>query len=264
MKTHRIIALSVAVGLIAGSVAVAQTSDSDLAKKTQNPVADLISLPLQNNFNTGVGIKDEMQYVLNIQPVIPTAISDDWNLINRVIVPVIYQPFIAPGLGEEWGVSDVIYQGFFSPREASDVTWGLGPVIQFPTATDPIFGSEEWAAGPTLVVLKMTGPWVVGSTLYNIWSFEDGSVNKFLWQYFVNYNFDSGAYLTSAPIITADWNADSSQRWTVPFGLGAGKILRVGGAPVNTSLHAYYNVEKPDLMGADWQIRFQVQFLFPK
>ena len=89
-------------------------------------------------------------------------------------------------------------------------------------------------------------------------------MNKFLWQYFVNYNFDSGAYLTSAPIITADWNADSSQRWTVPFGLGAGKILRVGGAPVNTSLHAYYNVEKPDLMGADWQIRFQVQFLFPK
>ena len=245
---------------------LAQDDAAELAKQTQNPVANLISLPLQMNFNLGAGPKDDLQYVLNIQPVYPTKLSDKWNLINRMIAPVMYQPELAPGVGEEWGLGDIVYEGFFSPLDSKTVTWGIGPIIQFPTATDPIFGADEWALGPALVALVMPGQWVIGATAYNVWSVDadpGNDVNFFLFQYFINYNLPSGAYLTSAPILTSNWEAESDNQWTIPFGLGAGKVFTVGKQPINTSLHAYYNVEKPELAG-DWQIRLQIQFLFPK
>ena len=261
-----VVCVAVLVLCVANQAVFGQDEEaSALAKATQNPVADLISLPLQSNFNTGVGGKDDLQYVLNVQPVIPTGISEDWNLINRLILPVMYQPEITPGVGKEWGLGNSVYQGFISPKEAKSVVWGVGPVVQIPTSTDDqLFGLGEWGLGPTLVALVMPGPWVIGSTIYNVWSVESSDVNLFLWQYFINYNFPNGAYLTSAPIITANWEADSDQRWTVPFGIGAGKVFKIGKQPINSSLQAYYNVEKPDLTGADWQIRLQFQLLFPK
>jgi hypothetical protein len=214
-----------------------------------------------------VGPGDDLQYVLNIQPVYPTPLNKDWNLINRAIQPVIYQPEPAPGLGSEFGLGDLVYQGFVSPLDSGDVTWGVGPVLQFPVATDDVLGTGKWSAGPALVALTMPKNWVVGALLYNVWSYagdgERRSVNSMLFQYFINYNFEGGAYLTSAPINTANWMADSSDRWTIPLGLGAGKVFQFGKMPVNCSAQAYYNVERPD-NGAEWQMRLQVQFLFPK
>ena len=261
-----LLAAAICVAML-GLNAVAQT-DAELAKQTQNPVADLISLPLQNNFNMGTGPGDEMQYTLNIQPVIPMPLGEDWNVIHRIIAPLMYIPELAPGVGKEWGFGDTLYEAFFSPKEPTrGITWGLGPIVQLPTAKNELFGSEEWGAGPALVALGMPGNWVIGSTIYNLWSLDadaGNEVNYLLWQYFVNYNLPSGAYLTSAPIITANWEAkDSDNRWTIPFGLGAGRIFRMGDMPVNTSLHGYYNVEAPE-NAADWQIRFQVQLLFPR
>jgi len=239
-------------------------SDSDLAKQTQNPIANLISLPLQNNFNFGVGPDDDMSYVLNVQPVIPTKIGENWNLINRVIAPLIYQPESVPGTGSEFGLGDTIYQAFFSPLDSGSITWGFGPVTQFPTASDPRLGTEDWAMGPAGVIVAMTGPWVVGATAYNIWGIDaDPNINFMLFQYFLNYNFSSGWYLTSAPIITANWEAESGNEWTVPFGLGAGKVVHLGKQPINTSLQAYANAERPS-GAAEWQLRLQFQFLFPK
>jgi hypothetical protein len=132
----------------AAGPALAQPDDDKLAKQTQNPIANLISVPLQNNFNFGVGPEDDLQYVLNIQPVVPVDLGEKFLLINRAILPVMYQPELAPGVGQDWGLGNLTYQGYFSPKsEGSSITWGVGPVLTFPTNTDDVFGSDKWAAG---------------------------------------------------------------------------------------------------------------------
>ncbi len=243
------------------------TSQLDLAKQTQNPVANLISLPLQNNTNFGIGPDDETQNILNIQPVWPFSLNEDWNLITRTILPVVSQPdILTGGEGRVNGLGDTTFTAFFSPKDSAKLTWGVGPVFLLPTATDDALGSDKWGAGASAVLLTMPGNWVVGSLFSNVWSFAgsgDQDVNLFTWQYFINYNLANGWYLTSAPIITANWEADSGNKWTVPFGGGVGKIFKIGKQPLNGQVSAYYNVESPDY-GADWQLRVQLQFLFPK
>ena len=249
------------------AVPVFAQEESGLAKKTQNPVSDLISVPFQNNFNFNVGPDNDMQYLLNIQPVYPMNLNEKWNLINRLIIPIINQPELVPGMGDEFGLGDIQYQGYLSPAKPGKVVWGVGPVLSFPTASDEVLGTEQWSAGPGAVVLTIRGPWVIGALINNIWSFagddDRADVNQGLLQYFINFNFPGGLYLTTAPIITANWEADSDNMWTVPFGGGIGKILRIGKLPINTQVAAYYNVEHPD-NGPEWQARFQFQFLFPK
>jgi hypothetical protein len=233
----------------------------ELAKAAQNPVADLISLPLQNNTNFDWGPDDDTQNVLNIQPVIPFQLSEDWNLITRTILPVISQP--VPGGDDEFGLGDTLFTGFFSPRESSGLIWGVGPAVLLPTSTDDALGAGEWGAGPAAVALTMTGPWVVGGLINNVWSFDSGEVNLMTFQPFVNYNLDGGWYLVTAPIVTANWEADSDERWTVPLGGGFGRTFRAGKLPLNCNLQYYNNVEHPTF-GAEWQLRIQVQMLFPK
>jgi hypothetical protein len=237
----------------------------DLARAAQNPVGDLISLPLQNNMNFDVGPADRTQNVLNIQPVWPITLSKSWNLITRTIVPVISQP--APGSERTNGLGDINFTGFFSPKQPGKIIWGVGPMLVFPTATDDVTGSDKWSAGPAVVVLTMPGQWVIGALVSNVWSFagddERDDVNNFLMQYFVNYNLPNGWYLTSAPIITANREAESGEQWTVPFGGGIGKVHRIGSQPINIQTQAFYNVETPTY-GAQWQWRLQVQLLFPK
>jgi len=241
-------------------------SSGDLAKAAQNPIANLISLPFQYNVNTGIGPEDETQSVLNIQPVWPVELNDKWNMITRTIAPVISQPDILTGEGRVNGLGDINFTAFFSPAMSGALTWGVGPALVFPTATDKVLGTDMWSAGASAVLLTMPGNWVIGSLFSNIWSVGgsgDNDVNLFTWQYFINYNLPNGWYLTSAPIITANWEADSDNRWTVPFGGGVGKVFKIGNQPVNGSISAYNNVETPE-NGADWQFRFQLQFLFPK
>jgi hypothetical protein len=249
------------------SLFAAEESASELAKKTQNPVADLISVPFQNNFNFGVGPGNDLQYVLNIQPVIPVRINAEWNLITRTIAPVIHQPEMTPGAGSTTGLGDINTSLFLSPAKPGKFIWGVGPILQFPTASDDDLGTDKWCAGPAAVGLVMSGHWVVGALANNIWSYAGDDnrpdVNQFLFQYFINYNLPDGWYLTSAPIITANWEAGSGNKWTVPIGGGAGKLVRIGRLPVNFQLQAFYNLEKPD-QAADWSLRFQFQFLFPK
>jgi hypothetical protein len=233
---------------------------SDLAKQAQNPIANLISLPLQNNTNFNVGPGDRTQNILNIQPVYPFSINEDWNVITRTILPVISQPL--PDGDRKNGLGDTSFSAFFSPKDSGKLTWGVGPVMLIPTSTDDSLGAGNWGGGLSAVFLSMPGNWVVGSLFSNVWAQD---VNLFTWQYFINYNIpnSNGLYLTSAPIITANWEADSDDRWTVPFGGGVGKIFKIGKQPLNGQVSAYYNAEKPD-SGADWQLRLQLQFLFPK
>jgi hypothetical protein len=241
----------------------AEDDATSLAKKLQNPVADLYSVPFQSNFNFGTGPEDKLQYILNIQPVLPQHIGARWNWIHRFIIPVIDQP--APV--DKTGLGDIQYQGFFSPAKPGALIWGVGPVLQVPTASDDQLGTEKWSAGPAAVALRMDGAWVCGVLANQIWSFAGDSdradVSQMLVQPFLNYNLGKGLAIGSSPVITANWEAPGGQEWTVPIGAQVSQILPIAKVPVNFLLGAYYNIEKPD-DGADWSLRFQITLMFPK
>ena len=255
--------------LLAASFAFAELSPEELAKIAQNPVGDLISVPFQNNTNFNYGPEEKTQNILNIQPVIPVSINKDWNVITRTILPVISQPQLAPNVSSQQGIGDTTFTAFLSPANPGHWIWGAGPVLQLPTHDNRELGNSNWGMGPSFVVLHLAhgDPWVYGVLMNNVWSLSEGKqggkYNNGLAQPFINYNFPSGLYLTSAPIVTVDWEARSSDKWTVPIGGGVGKIFHFGKLPVNSQIGAYYNVEKPEF-GADWQIRAQVQLMFPK
>jgi hypothetical protein len=198
----------------------------DLAKQTQNPVADLIRVPLQSNFHFGVGPNDGLLYILNIQPVIPFRLTNDWNLITRTIVPLISVPELGPGVGDTFGLGDIQLSLFLSPAKPHGIIWGVGPVVSFPSATDDALGTGKYSVGPTAAALAIEGPWVVGALVNNLFSVGGDSkrrdVNQMLVQPFINYNLPAGWYLTSSPMITADWKAAADQRWTVPVVAASG------------------------------------------
>jgi hypothetical protein len=249
-------------------LSAAEPSSDDLRKAAQNPMADLISVPVQNNINFGYGPLEKTQNITNIQPVIPFDLNEDWLIISRTIVPLISQPEFYEGQGRKFGLGDINQSLFIGPKKPGKIIWGAGSVFLLPTATDSRLGGKKWGAGPAAVALTMQGPWVIGGLVQNIWSFAGDSdrddVNQMLAQYFINYNLPNGWYLTSSPIITANWEADSDNRWTIPFGGGFGRLFRIGKFPVNTQIQAFYNVEKPDTLGPDWTLRFQIQILLPK
>jgi hypothetical protein len=262
------LAIGLATIVVAMPAGAAPTAE-ELAKMAQNPVANLISVPFQNNTNFNVGPLNGTQNILNIQPVIPISLNKDWNLITRTILPVITQPGSVPDQGSTTGLGDMQISAFLSPANAVGLIWGAGAIVQAPTHSDSQLGNKHWGLGPTAVALHLRpgDPWVYGALVNNVWSGgaggNDPSYNNFLLQPFVNYNLPGGVYLNSAPVITANWKAEGSQRWTVPLGGAVGKIFHFGPLPVNMQLGAYYNVIKPD-NGADWQLRFQMQFMFPK
>jgi hypothetical protein len=262
-------ALVLLLALGAAEAARADMSAEDLAKLAQNPVGNLISVPFQNNTNLNFGPDKGTQNILNIQPVIPISVDPDWNIITRTILPVISMPSLGPGTSSLNGVGDTVFTAFLSPANPGKWIWGAGPVVQIPTNSNSELGNKNWGLGPSAVVLHLDhgDPWVYGALFNNIWSVgsseQGGSYNNLLLQPFVNYNFPGGLYFTTSPIITANWKASGSQRWTVPVGGGVGKIFHLGKLPVNAQVSAYYNVVRPDNAG-NWQIRVQAQLMFPK
>jgi len=247
----------------------------DLAKASQNPIGDVVSLPLEVWHYDGIA-DGRSANMLIAKPVYPVNLGDV-NLINRLVVPYIgldsgssdgdFGLIDIPGIptGDN-GFGNIQYQAFFTPAQPGDVIWGVGPVFEFPSNTENL-GSDKWSAGIGAVALSMPGNWVIGGMLMNFWSFAGPSdaddVNKLVFQYFINYNLDDGWYLTSTPLITANWEADSDKRWTVPFGGGVGRLVKFGNQPVDFKLQAFSNVERPE-HGPDWSVMFAVKFLFPK
>jgi hypothetical protein len=247
--------------------------DDNLRAKIQNPIGSLISVPIETTVDFGA--PDGSALFISLQPVIPLQVGSV-NLINRTILPIIYAP--GPILGNPgnpspsqgssaFGLGDINHSVFLSPANPGKIIWGIGPAVSFPTATDSILGSGKWSAGPTAVVLTQPKPWSIGMLVANLWSFAGDSdrddVNQLISQAFITYNLSGGWSLTSEPVFTANWKADSSQRWVVPVGGGVGKLINIANKPVNLKLQSFYNVERPD--GApDWTMKFLVQFIFPK
>ncbi len=215
----------------------AEAATEQLQKAVQNPVASLISVPLQNNTNFNIASYDRTQNVLNIQPVIPVNVSQNWMVIARIIQPIVWQPYPNATTGGEFGFGDMNPSFFLSPRRPGKLIWGFGPAFVIPTATNTILGQGKFSLGPSLVALVQPEHWTLGALVNNVWSVAgSGSrppVNQMLLQYFINYNMKKSWYLSMSPIITANWMATSGNVWTVPFGGGIGRIMKLGFQPVN-------------------------------
>jgi hypothetical protein len=266
LARHRLVFITMLILCACVPPSWAQES-TDIAKQAQNPIASLISVPFENDFNPYTGINKEDSYVLEMKPVIPIRLSNDWTLITRTIIPVIQVPDLAPGVSGTSGLGDIQESLFLSPSKAGPVIWGAGPVVSIPTATENILGTKKLSVGPTVVVLRIQGHWLFGSLAQNLFSVAGPSgrpdVNQMLLQPFVNYNLPHKWYLTSSPIITANWEVRPDERWVVPVGGGVGKIVHFGKLPVNIYTQFFRNVQRPDGTSS-WSARFQMQLLFPK
>jgi len=237
-----------------------------LARASQNPIANMISLPFQNNTNFNTGLFNRVQNILNIQPVIPMPLGSDWNVISRTIVPLISQPDPVFDSNTD-GIGDITQSLFLSPSHPGPLIWGVGPVYTIPSASDVILGTGKTLAGPTAVALVTPEHWVIGVLVNNQWSVAGDpnrkNVNAFLAQPFINYNMADGWFLTSSPIITADWTASSGEQWTVPVGGGFGRVFKFEGQAYSASIAGYYNAVRPDNT-ATWQLRVFFSLLFPR
>jgi hypothetical protein len=257
----RMVGLAVSTLAVSTTLAAQQSAD-ELAQAAANPIADLMSIPFQNNTDLGLGEFDRTRNVLNIQPVVPLA---GGKLITRTIIPFVWLPDVSAETGSfSSGLSDIVFTAFYVPSGGAFM-WGVGPVVEFPTG-GASRGAEKWSIGPSVVLLKQAGPWTLGILANNVWSIAGESaraaVNRGLLQYFIVYQLGNGWYVNSAPVNTANWKAESGQKFLVPLGAGGGKLLFLGKLPVNVQSQVYYNVVKPDA-GPDWQLRVQLQVLLP-
>ena len=246
----------------------AATNTDALRKAAQNPIASLISVPVQNNNSFNIGPDNRTQDVLNIQPVIPGRVNANWNLITRIITPIIYQPTVSQPVNQgAYGFGDLNPSFFLSPAKPGKLIWGVGTAIVLPTATNPVLGQGKWSMGPSVVLLAQPAKWTLGLLVNNVWSFAGQSsrtdVNQMLFQYFINYNLKKGWFITWQPTLTANWEASNGGRWVVPFGGGVGRIMKLGFQPVSLTAQVYGNGIHPQ--GASpWNLRLQIAFLFPK
>jgi hypothetical protein len=272
MKTRRILPAVLVAALSCGAAA-AQEAGADpnaqaaeLAKKLQNPVASLISFPVQNNWDFGIGDANAMKYTANIQPVVPLSLSKDWNLIVRTILPVIYAESPVPGGSPQSGLGDIVQSFFFSPKAPTSGgwIWAVGPVLLWPSATNTSLGSQKWGAGPTALALKQDSGWTYGMLANHIWSYAGVStrqdVSATFMQPFVSYTTKTFTTFGLNTETTYDW---TNKQWIVPLNLSVSQLLRFGKQPVSFSIGGKYYAEKP-AGGPDWGLRFAVTLLFPK
>lgn len=252
-----------------------EETEDELRKKSQNPVGSLISVPFK--FSIDHGASDGSALILNVMPVIPVKLGK-WNLINRVIVPIIHtggttsgnSSIIGGGQNKgssTTGLGDINYTGFFSPAEAGKVIWGVGPSLSLPTGSNPTLGSKKWSAGPSVVLLTQPKPWTLGLITRQLWSFAGDpgrdEVSQFLLEPFINYNLDDGWFLITDMVMTANWRKKSKDQWTIPVGGGFGRIFNIGEQAINSRVELYNNIVRPS--GAPtWILYFTVAFLFPK
>jgi len=240
-------------------------NDVELANKLANPIANLISIPFQFNYDEGFGPSDAGQVKLNIQPVIPFTLDEDWNLITRTIVPVVWLESTAPGVDEEFGLGDTLQSFFFSPKEPLD-GWllGAGPVFSWPTATSTALGTGQWGAGPTIVALRQEHGFTYGVLANHVWSFagpdNDETINSTFLQPFLSYTFPSATGVTLNTESSYDW---TEHEWTVPINLIGSQLVRLGRLPVQFQLGGRWYADSPE-GGPEWGLRFAITILLPR
>jgi len=237
-----------------------------LALQLANPLATLISVPIQTNWDRGIGPADAKRTTINIQPVVPFTLNEDWKLITRTIVPVIDAESPVSGGSDESGLGDITESLFFSPSKptASGWIWGAGPVLLLPTASNDALGAEKWAVGPTAVALRQRNGWTTGALVNHLWSFagEDNGkdINASFFQPFLSYTTQTATTLGLNTETSYDWDGD---QWTVPLNVTAGQLLLLGKLPLSVTV-GYRNYLEAPSGGPDWGMRLVVTPLFPK
>lgn len=240
--------------------------DADLAQKLSNPISSLISVPIQYNFDHNIGPADDgAKHVINVQPVLPISISDDWNMISRTIVPIVAQDDVFPGAGDQFGLSDAVQSLFFSPKQPTNgIIWGVGPVALLPTGTDPLLTTDQWGAGPTAVALTQQSGWTIGILANHIWSFagdkDRAEVNATFVQPFVSYTTPDAWTFGLNTESTYDWTAET---WSVPINLTVSKLTKIGDQPISVGGGVRYWAESPDGGPEGIGARAVLTFLFP-
>ena len=242
--------------------------DADLAQELSNPLADLMTIPIQLNYDRDIGPGDDgWKLQTNIQPVIPFHLTDDWNLISRTIVPVIYQDDIFPGEGSQFGLGDINLSLFFSPKKPTSggLIWGVGPVLLLPTATDSLLGAKTWGAGPAGVALTVRGPWTMGLLANHVWSYAGDSdrpdiSNTFL-QPFAAYTWPSAWTVSLQSESTYNWK---TEKWSIPINVAVSKLVRWGKLPVSLQAGVGYWAESPESGPEGFRFRLQANFVLPK
>ena len=245
------------------------TDHADLAKKTLNPVSALISVPVQFNYDSDMGPRDEGEkIVVNIQPVIPISMGPDWNLISRTIIPIVDQEDILPGgLADESGIGDIFQSLFFSPKEPTSRgwIWGAGPALLIPTASDDLLGGEKWGLGPTAVLLKQEHGFTYGALANHIWSVagddDRSDISATFLQPFFSFTTKTFTSFTINTESTYDWE---TEEWSVPVHLLVSQILKIGQQPISLQVGARYWAESTDSGPEGWGLRASIKFLFPK
>jgi hypothetical protein len=245
----------------------AAAAEAKLEKDVQNPVSELITLPLQNNTNFEYGPYDRTQNVLDIQPVIPINLNEHWMLKSRTILPVSWQPYANQNSGGEFGLGDTTQTFFLAPRGDRKLIWGIGPALVIPTATNTALGQGKFSMGPSVLALSQPGHWTIGALINNVWSVTgSGSrppVNLMQLQAFVTYQMKKGWYVATSPILEANWRAASGNVWLVPVGGGIGRITKMGSQPINVTAQFYGNALYP-AGSSPWSMRLQFDLLFPE
>jgi hypothetical protein len=244
----------------------AQGENADLVKKLSNPISDLVSVPFQFNWEQNVGPDKDTRFILNVQPVMPFTLTKDVNLIARVIVPLVSQPALSVGGAPTFGVSDVVTSFFFSPSRRSSVTWGAGPVISFPSTSEPTLGTGKWSVGPTFVLLKQSGPWTVGALANQLWSVAGNEarqdVSQMFLQPFAAYSTKTLWTITLQSETSVNWKADTD-KWTVPVNLSFSKLSSFGPFPASYQFGFGVFASHPQI-GPTWKIRGAIVILLPR
>ncbi len=269
MKRRYTWMLSLAMSaLVLAAPAWAKDDKAELAKKLANPIATLISVPLQYNYDEYGGASDGgKRNLLNIQPVIPISLSENWNVISRTILPLVDQRDFPVSAMNESGLGDITQSLFFSPKSPTSggLIWGAGPVLLLPTATRDVLGTEKWGLGPTGVVLKQNGPWTAGLLANHVWSVAGddnrADINATYMQPFLSYTTKTQTTFGLATETSYDWK---NEQWSVPLVFQVGQLFKIGPQILQLTGGVKYWAEAPDNGPEGWGFRLQLTLLFPK